>query len=149
MTEKERIVLAIKRGAKYIPETGDVIGIKGNVITNKNCGGYIYFPVHVNKKKFNIRAHRFAWYYTYNEIPNIIDHINKIRHDNRITNLRNVNAQQNQFNSERKGYSRYKKSQKWRARINLNNKEIVLGYFDNQEDARKAYLKAKEKYHII
>lgn len=149
MTEKERIELAIKKGVKYEPKTGNIIGIKGNPITNKNTGGYIYFPVHVKGKKYNVRGHRFAWFYIHKEIPNIIDHINKIRHDNRIVNLRNVNSQQNQFNSKRKGYSKAKNPNKWRARINLNKKEISLGTFNNEDDAKEAYLKAKKKYHII
>lgn len=40
-------------------------------------------------------AHRMAWYYTTGEIPDEVDHINGIRTDNRIANLRNVNREKN------------------------------------------------------
>ena len=33
--------------------------------------------------------------------------------------------------------------------ITLNNKTINLGLFDNENDARNAYLEAKKIYHVI
>ena len=35
------------------------------------------------------------------------------------------------------------------SKISLNRKTIHLGYFDNEQDARKAYLNAKLIYHVI
>lgn len=40
-----------------------------------------------------------------------------------------------------------KDTRKWRASINVNNKRINLGCFDDKEEAIQAYKKAKEKYH--
>jgi hypothetical protein len=37
-----------------------------------------------------------------------------------------------------------KKNKKWRAYIVLSKKQIHLGYFDNEEEAAKKYLEAKE-----
>lgn len=79
----------------------------------------------------------------------LIDHENHIKHDNRVKNLRVVSNQQNQFNRIAKGYSWNKQKQKWKASIKYNSKNIYLGMFKNEQDARNAYLKAKEQYHII
>ena len=81
---------------------------------------------------------------------NSIDHINGITTDNHIANLRNVTNQQNCFNrTKAKGYYWDKRKKKWRAKIHLNGKNIHLGYFDLEEDARNAYLEAKDIYHDI
>ena len=41
------------------------------------------------------------------------------------------------------------KCKKWCAQIKINKKKKHIGYFDNEEDARNAYLEAKAKYHVI
>lgn len=78
-----------------------------------------------------------------------IDHINHIRDDNRIENLRIVTHQQNQWNKEVKGYDFRIDRNKWRAIIKFNKKRIYLGLFDTEEEARQAYLDAKQKFHLI
>jgi len=74
-----------------------------------------------------------------------IDHINRIRDDNRIENLRVVNRFINTQNTTRRGY--YKCGDKWRASISANKKRYHLGLFNTPEEAAKAYNKAKELYH--
>jgi hypothetical protein len=77
-----------------------------------------------------------------------LDHINGIRNDNRVDNLRIVSNQQNCFNRKNvKGFST--RNNKFIAEIQLNGQTIPLGTFDNERDARNAYLVAKQKYHII
>ena len=79
-----------------------------------------------------------------------IDHINGIRHDNRLENLRLVNNQQNAFNQTKAlGYSWNKSHNKWHAQIRLNGLLKHLGYFVNEQDARNAYVDAKKIYHVI
>jgi hypothetical protein len=79
-----------------------------------------------------------------------VDHINGNRLDNRRCNLRIVTNQQNQWNQTRaKGYSWHRNKNKWQARIVKNKKTIYLGLFDNEQEARQAYLEAKEIYHMI
>jgi hypothetical protein len=81
---------------------------------------------------------------------NSIDHINGTKTDNYITNLRNLTNQQNHFNqTNAKGYYWCVNSNKWKAAICLNGKNIHLGMFNLEEDARNAYLEAKKVYHII
>ena len=79
-----------------------------------------------------------------------IDHINGTRNDNHIENLRLVTHQENHFNqTTAKGYTFNKRNQKFRATITINGKRKHLGYFDNEEDARSAYLRGKKELHII
>ena len=79
-----------------------------------------------------------------------IDHINSIRSDNRIDNLRTVTNQQNQFNRpDALGFFWTPSKQLWNAKIKVYYKSIHLGYYDNILDARAAYLRAKKKYHKI
>ena len=78
-----------------------------------------------------------------------IDHINRIRDDNRIENLRVVTSQENKFNANARGYCWYKASQKWWAQIKVDGKMINLGHFVYKTDARLARVTAEKKYHII
>ena len=64
-----------------------------------------------------------------------------------MNNLRIVSNQENMFNKNFKGYRKYGK--KYQSRIGINNNRIYLGTFNTEEEARNAYLEAKEKYHII
>jgi hypothetical protein len=94
-------------------------------------------------------AHRLAWLYIFGEMPkNQIDHINGIKDDNRIVNLRQVSHAENQQNKQStKGYSWHKKRQVWEAYIRINGKKSTLGYFQKEEDAQLARLKAKHEHH--
>lgn len=103
----------------------------------------------------NFRAHRIAWLMTYGEFPKKqLDHINCIKTDNRIANLREADQSKNQANcrlnsrntSGFKGVSWYRTEKRWRARIEVNGKCISLGYFIEVEDAHAAYRQAVEKY---
>ena len=80
---------------------------------------------------------------------NVIDHRNGNKLDNRIINLRNITNQHNGFNRNCKGYSYHKQHKKYHAYIKFNGKLKHLGVFEKEEDARKAYLDAKPKYHVI
>lgn len=79
-----------------------------------------------------------------------IDHISGDKLNNCVNNLRIVNNQQNHFNrTTAKGYYWHKTKQTWHAQIGLNSKLIHLGYFDTEDEARAAYLAAKQIHHII
>ena len=84
-----------------------------------------------------------------------VDHINGDSLDNRRTNLRICNNQQNNFNKGRRkdntsgstGVRWHKQAQKWHARISLNGRETSLGLFDSKEDAIAARLDAVIQHH--
>ena len=148
MTRLEKCELLKSKGYTYDPDTGKIFGIYGKEIINKNENGYIIITTKILKGK--LRAHHFAWYMVYGNVDfEQIDHINRNRSDNRIKNLRNVTNHENQFNTNAKGYYWDKSKKKWRAAIRINYDQFHLGFFDIEEDARNAYLEAKEKYHII
>tara|TARA_R100001369_G_C3196474_1_gene144867 strand:+ start:47 stop:523 length:477 start_codon:yes stop_codon:yes gene_type:complete len=80
---------------------------------------------------------------------NSIDHIDRNPLHNNIENLRVTTHQQNQWNTNAKGYTFDKAMGKYRAQIMVNEKNNYLGMFVSEDDARDAYLIAKEKYHTF
>ena len=106
--------------------------------------------------KIPMKAHRVAWAVYYGEWPKgHIDHINGVKSDNAISNLRVATAAENQWNVPRKteslsgfkGVNWSKIRSQWRARISVNGKSVWLGYFESAEDAHAAYCEAAKKYH--
>ena len=88
------------------------------------------------------------WDMTYS-FDNEIDHFDNNKSNNNIENLRIVNSSENALNIIRtKGYYWNKEKAKYKAHIQINNKGHYLGYYDTEEEARDAYLIAKNKYHI-
>lgn len=100
-------------------------------------------------------AHRIAWFYVHGEFPaDQIDHINGVRSDNRIANLRPVSRTENAHNQRRAQASSHTKilgvgrsGTRYRARIRVNRKYIHLGCFGTAEEAYEAYLEAKRTFH--
>jgi hypothetical protein len=150
MTREERCKLAIERGFTYNPENGEVYSRYGKISKSMHKNGYIDIQITLNKKKYHLLAHQFGWYWVYKECVECLDHINGIRNDNRICNLRSITNQQNQWNrTTAKGFFWNKQVNKWQSQIQLNKKTIYLGTYNIKEEARNAYLQAKEKHHVI
>ena len=99
-------------------------------------------------------AHRILFALKYSYWPEYIDHINGIRTDNRIDNLRSVNMQQNACNSKistkntsgHVGVAWNTRDRRWTAYINANNKRKALGNFVNFEDAVLCRKSAQEQF---
>lgn len=112
-----------------------------------------YIKIVINRKFY--QAHRLAWLYMYGYMPpEQIDHINHIRTDNRICNLRAVSRQENGKNQSKpitnksghSGVCWHKKINKWNVQIGINKKQIYLGMFDNINDAIAARKQAEIYY---
>lgn len=110
----------------------------------KDTTGYI--RIRAFKKLYH--AHRLAYAFMKNEWPeNNVDHINRIRDDNRWCNLRPASQSQNCGNqslsrSNKSGYKgvSYIKSHKlFRAEITCRGRAMTLGYFKSAHDAGMAY----------
>ena len=108
-----------------------------------------YKVVFLNNKRYSV--HRIIAYaflgLDINNPKQCIDHIDRNKLNNSLNNLRIVSHQENMFNKNVKGYTKSKN--KYRAYINLNHQRLNIGYFNTKEEAHQAYLKEKEKYHII
>ncbi len=151
MIREEKCKLAIEKGFTYNPETGEILFKNQNKYIYSHYEYYkLYLYLDGSRNKIELKAHQFAWYYMYKECVEEIDHINGIRNDNRIINLRSVTRQQNQWNRKTaKGYYFDKKNNKYNSQIYLNTKRIYIGSFHTEVEARNAYLEAKQKYHVI
>jgi hypothetical protein len=93
-------------------------------------------------------AHRLAWLYVHGVTPpEHIDHINQVKADNRLANLRLATTSENLKNtgvyvnntSGFKGVSWDKQNQNWRATATLTGKQLHLGRFNTAEEASAAY----------
>ena len=151
-------------GVKFKYEDGNIYrlwkykkGDEWKQIKTQILKGYIRFQIQVNNKRNCIALHRLIYWLhnpdwdIYNSSTNnSIDHIDGNPLNNNIGNLRVVTHRQNHFNMTRaKGYYWNKEKNKWMSQIDFNDTRLYLGLFELEEDARQAYLDAKEKYHII
>jgi len=147
----------IREKIRYSPETGRFLrvfksGRVSHVGIKPGVNGYVQICIGGGV----MLAHRVAWFLTYGYLPVLeIDHINRIKSDNRISNLREVTPSQNSANtgifrnntSGHKGVSWSKVNKKWAAQSNARGKNKKIGYFTDIKDASKAYVKySKEMY---
>ncbi len=99
-------------------------------------------------------AHRIIWKMQTGEEPKFIDHIDGIRENNRLSNLRSVANQENRKNKSKPrnnksgvvGVSWFLLRSCWRAVIYINGKQIHLGLFDKFQDAVAARKAAERNY---
>ena len=113
-----------------------------------------YLRVRVDSKLY--REHRLIWLLVHGSFPkDQIDHINGVRNDNRLCNLREATKQQNAYNrcvpadntSGFKGVTCRKSVGDYRARIGVNGEMKHIGYYTTPEEANEAYCKASANYH--
>ena len=143
----------------YSPETGIFTWKVGsaNQVKVGDAAGRLLSDGYIRVKVRNIDylAHRLAWFYVHGVWPtDQIDHINRIRTDNRIANLRDVSRKQNQQNASKRSDNKsghpgviwHKCVSKWRAHIRHNQKHIHLGCFTTIEEAIAARKAGELKY---
>lgn len=92
----------------YDPDTGEVTNKWGRVVGGKTPGGYLLLPVRLAGVVRNLLIHRLAYalHHGADPHPYEIDHINRVRDDNRACNLRLVTPKQQSSNRH---YTRLKK----------------------------------------
>lgn len=124
----------------------------GTVAGNLNQKGYC--RIKIDGQEY--LSHRLAWLYIYGVMPKDgIDHINNIKTDNRITNLREATHFQNmrnrlltvKNNTGYKGVSFCKRAKKFKVGITFNKIQIHLGYFIDAKSASLAYEAYGKKLH--
>ena len=126
----------------------------GKEIGSRHTHGYLKACINYEQHF----VHRLAFAHYYGRWPeNEIDHINGIRTDNRIENLRDVtrteNLQNQKLSSLRSrpdgllGVHWNKDQNKWVAHIKVGKKSRHLGVFDGKQAAQAAYRSAKLALH--
>lgn len=158
MSKRDLTAENLREYLSYDPETGLFTWVKslnprapvGRVANCKLPTGYIQVSIFGEQ----YLAHRLAWFYHYGFWPKYqVDHINGVRDDNRISNLRDVPLHTNRENMRSPigknpylGASR-RKDGKWIAQLRANKKTYWLGSYGTPEEAHAAYVEAKRKLH--
>jgi hypothetical protein len=146
MTREQKCKIALELGYTYNPITGLILGSRGFEVGHLRKEGYIglYTP-----QFKHLQAHHFAWYCVYGNVHfEQLDHINQIKTDNRICNLRIATHQLNQQNRSFKGYSFISSRNRYKTSLTVNGKNIYQGYFKTEDEARKKYLELKEIHFL-
>jgi hypothetical protein len=144
-------------GYEGLYEVSDLGRVK-SLARHGTCGGilspspdkdsYLKVNLYKNSKKKYILIHRLVLLTFLPLEEKEVDHINQIKTDNRLENLRwasksenkrNKNKQKGCYSSIYKGVYWAKNKNKWDARCCINYKITFLGLFDDELDAAKAY----------
>lgn len=147
----------LKKHYNYDPNTGKFTAKLpthfhnvGDEIGSISVEGYL--ETSIKNKRFLV--HRLIWLYMTGNLPEQVDHINHNRQDNRWINLREVNNTNNIKNcslsknsvTKINGVNLIKATNKYRAYITVNKKQIHLGIFDNINEAIAARKQANIDY---
>ncbi len=154
MTQSELKILL-----DYDPLTGLFTWKKahGNKVKNGDIAGTLsnttgYIQIQINKQLY--RAHRLAFLYMTGSMPVEVDHDNRVRHDNKWSNLTGGTHRENLLNQKKSknntsgttGVSWNKQGKNWRASIWIDGKHKNLGHFKEKSDAIKVRLDAEVKH---
>ena len=144
----------------YIKSTGEFYSkvLKNDRMIVKRIGytvGNNYLGCKINKVRYML--HHLVWLMETGELPQKplqIDHINGVKTDNRIENLRLATNKQNSRNrtvvlSSSGFLGVTKEGNKYRAKIMVDGMTVHLGGFNTPEKAHSEYLKAKKILHHI
>lgn len=161
MSARNLTVDRLKELVKYDPNTGvftwkiyrNSNAKNGDIVGKKYISADGYRVAMIDKSLH--QQHRLAWLYFYGDWPlSAIDHINRDKTDNRISNLRLVSDAQNMQNrfKTRRNTSGYKgvhfvqSTKRWRAQLCVNGKRIDLGTYDTPDQAGMAYVLGVKKH---
>jgi hypothetical protein len=147
--ERTKFLALYEKGFVYDPETGLIISPKGEAVTGRKLGWvYIHTKVEMYGEKIDCQtyAHRYGFWFMTGQIPEMIDHKNRMRSDNRFENLRTADHILNANNrSMTKGFIIQDKvgGTQYLAHIISGGKRIPLGTYNTPTEAYIRYYQAK------
>ena len=126
----------------------------GDLAGSLNDRGYRQICISINSRRVMLKAHRLNFYMVYGYIPRVIDHTDRDKDNNDISNLRECTMAENSVNkgkrsgcsSKYKGVVWRKNAHRWYANITVDYKTIYLGSFTSEIHAGEAYNTAAIKY---
>lgn len=132
----------------YVYDNGKLYNRKGKIIGWTDSNGYRKCTIN----KITYYLHRVIYFFHHAVWPDVCDHINRNKSDNRIENLRSVTFTENLMNTDAKitnklglkNISWHKASKRWRVQICRNYKVIDIGYFSCLARAVAARQQLKE-----
>jgi hypothetical protein len=138
-----RLLWKVQKG--YKNKVGKEAGFK-----HKGDG---YWRIELDNKSYKRSRLVFLMFHGY--LPKMVDHINGVREDDRVENLRAADALTNAWNAgvkktstlKVKGVSWHSRDKVFQARIRHEGKEKHLGVFDSLEEAEKCVREFREKHH--
>lgn len=134
---------------EYSPDTGQILrnGVPNGTLRKD---GYIVCWYNGRLEY----AHKLAYILQGLEPPEMVDHANGVRSDNRWVNLRRATNMLNQYNRRgvsKQGYKKgayYNKQAKvWYSLIRYDGKREYLGHFPSEDAAHAAYIKRSKEVH--
>lgn len=148
----------LRKCLRYEAETGQIFWVErlsnaskvgSAAFCQKRKDGYLHGQI-LGKKHL---AHRIAWAIHYGYWPeNDIDHINRDRSDNSLSNLREATRSENCGNASAKSTNKsgfkgvHLSHGKWIASITVCGVTTKLGYYETPEEAHEAYGRAADKH---
>jgi hypothetical protein len=149
----------MRRLLRHDPDTGKLYWRehrRGGARAGGEAGGPDrdgYIKLTVNRRSY--QAHRIAWLLSYGDWPEgQIDHINGVRTDNRLSNLRDVTNRANHQNQRCHRNGRlvgahfHKQHERWMSQIRVKGTNKYLGLYDTEQEAHEAYMAALKEIAV-
>lgn len=119
-------------------------GVTNGTVAGSSKKGSGYRVIKINKKTYYEHRIIFAWHHGY--FPELIDHKNQNKSDNRIENLEDSSRSKNALNSKLwatntsgyRGVSKHTKNSSWIAQTWVNGKKFHVGSFATPKKAHDA-----------
>ena len=149
----------LKQLLRYNPETGLFTRVKksanGRAKVGDIAGGYDlngYNTIKLNGSRYY--GHRLVWLYVYGYFPKEIDHIDRNKSNNKLSNLRSVTRKENMLNKpsylgEYRGIWFNKKWNNHQVYARIDGKAIYCGSFKTKDEAMRARNMVEENYGKI
>lgn len=150
----------LKELLHYDPETGHftwLVDRNQRVLCGHRAGAVVahgYIGIGVDRRAY--RAHRLAFLYMEGKFPDAeVDHINRVKYDNRWGNLRAADRLDNMANtgiqsnntSGHRGVHWFARRRQWQVYGNRGGRRHHLGYFNELADAVLAAENWRRKNH--